>query len=151
MRFLTVLLLLTHALPASADNTPECGQFTVYLEDLKITSGGDSVGDVAVGHVTVFDEGGQVIGMQDVTTLIAPGASEGETQLIVNAYLTLAANQLVYSGSYPAPDQPDTVPHFETQLAVVGGTGVFKGAIGQVKFLKKDGKRAAEFDVTCSG
>ena len=151
MRFLAVMLLLAHALPASAENAPECGQFTVYLKDLKITSGGDSIGDVAVGHVTIFSEDEQVIGMQNVTTLLAPGAREGETQLIVNAYLTIEGNQLIYSGSYPAPASPDTVPHFETQLAVVGGTGVFKGASGQVKFFKKHDKRAAAFDVNCTG
>ena len=151
MRFLAAMFLLTHALPASADSAPECGQFTIYLEDLKVTSGGDKIGDVAVGQVTVFGEDGQAVGMQNVTTQIAPGASEGETQLIVNAYLTIDSNQLIYSGSYPAPSSPDTVPHFETQLAVVGGTGVFQGASGQVKFFKKDDKRAAEFDVTCSG
>lgn len=151
MRFFAAMLLFTHALPVSADSAPECGQFTVYLEDLKITSGGDKIGDVAVGHVTVFSEDGQVIGMQNVTTLIAPGASEGKTQLIVNAFLTIESNQLIYSGSYPAPSNPDTVPHYETQLAVIGGTGVFKGASGQVKFFEKDAKRAAEFDVTCSG
>lgn len=149
MRFLAAIILLTQTLPASADNAPECGPFTVYLEDLKITSGGDNLGDVAVGHVTVFSEDGQVIGMQNVTTLIAPGASEGETQLIVNAYLTINSNQLIYSGSYPAPSSPDTVPHFETQLAVFGGTGVFKGASGQVNFFKEDDKRAAAFDIKC--
>jgi hypothetical protein len=151
MRFLAVMVLLAHTLPAYADNAPECGQFTAYLEDLKITSGGDSIGDVSVGHVTVFSEDGQVIGLQNVTTLIAHGPSEGEIQLVVNAYLTIDSSQLIYSGSYPAPTSPDTVPQFETQLAVLGGTGVFKGARGQVKFFEKDARRAAEFDIKCSG
>ncbi|WP_171128285.1 MULTISPECIES: hypothetical protein [unclassified Ruegeria] len=151
MRFVIFILLIAQALPAFADSVPECGKFTVYLEDLKITSGGNSIGDVAVGHVTVFSENDQMIGMQNVTTLIAPDSGEGETQLIVNAYLTIDGNQLIYSGSYPSPTNPDTVPHFETQLAVVGGTGVFQGANGQVSFFEKDAKRAAAFDIECLG
>ncbi len=150
MRLLTLFFLVSQAVPVSAANAPDCDPFTVYLEDLKVTSGGNNIGDVAVGHVTVFNQDGSVIGMQDVTTLIAPGAQDGDTQLIVNAYLTLDGNQLIYSGSYPAPNNPDTVPHFNTRLAVVGGTGVFKGAAGQVTFLTEDGKRAASFEISCT-
>ena len=149
MRTIATLVALLFAFPAEAIEAPKCGPFTVLLENLQIKSGGNDVGDIAVGHVTVFTEDGVEFGSQDVTTLVAPGLKEGDKQLILTAYLTVGDSQLIYSGSYPAPGQVDTVPHFDTELAVIGGTGAFKGATGQASFSTKDGKRQASFDIEC--
>ena len=147
---LALLASVLLALPAVAIGAPSCGPFTVYLESLKAKSGGNAVGDIGVGHVRVFDSDQTELGFQSVSTLVAPGVKAGETRLIVNAYLTLGDSQLVYAGTYPAPGEADSVPNYETELAVLGGTGRFKGALGQATFVTESGRRAAKFDITCS-
>lgn len=150
MPYFLLLPFILFATPAAAMDTPSCAPFTVYLEDLAIKSGGNAVGDTGVGHVRIFSTDQTEIGFQSVSTLIAPGAEENERHLIVNAYLTLGNSQLVYGGTYPAPGDADTVPGRDTELAVVGGTGNFKGATGQVRFVTENGRRAANFDINCS-
>ncbi len=147
-----ILLLLAFLaiLPATSRAEIKCEPFTIYLEELSIKSEGNAVGDVGIGQVKVFAADQTHLGFQIVTTMIAPGANSKERRLIVNAYLTLGDNQLNYSGTYPAPNEADSVPGFETELAVTGGTGVFKGAFGQVSFVTKDSRRAAEFDISCN-
>ena len=114
---------------------------------------GSSHGDLVAGHGELLDTDGEIIGQFDVVTTvnrILDGADgrfvEAEYSFGVegaDSFLITGAEQFATDGGLPVVKRPAT-------YAVIGGTGIYKGANGQCDVFRNEDPKAFTSTVTCS-
>ena len=149
---------------AAGSDARSCGAFEVHStgENRKVSYvdnglDGDSAGDQRIGYRTIRDKDGKEIGaMRWIVTVLetAPGG-EGKGTGLIRQHFLLPEGEMVVERVYGAGatfSDTEKVTVKGGDLAVVGGTGTFKGAGGIMhKVRDPDGGLGMtyKFDVAC--
>jgi hypothetical protein len=154
-----VALLLAGLTNASAQNAsgPDCGEFTVYIENddvefFDIDPEGTSAGDRRVGRYDVLDENSDHIGYFLFASTILPPLGDGTHQALGNGRYDLANGTIAASMVYELVDPTDTQSGAVQEFVypVLGGTGEFAGVHGTLLSMTDEaGRRAQRFDLYC--
>lgn len=104
---------------------------------------GESVGDVRIWHFAGKTAEGAPVSMEWIMTTTGLGAAgegvESRVTLGVFSFSGLDADQILLQGVGLYPNGEGTFkPHSELTRAIIGGTGKYKGASGEVLSVHKD-------------
>lgn len=114
---------------------------------------GSSHGDLVAGHGELLDADGQVIGEFDVVTTVNRILDGADGRFVeaeysfgaegADSFLITGAEQFATDGGLPDVERP-------ASYAVIGGTGIYKGANGQCDVFRNEDPNAFTTTVNCS-
>lgn len=126
---------------------------SVAREAIDIGAEGSSHGDLIAGHGDLLDDGGQIIGQFDVVTTVNRILDGADGRFVeaeysfgaegADSFLITGAEQFATDGGLPDVERP-------ASYAVIGGTGIYKGANGQCDVFRNEDPNAFTTTVNCS-
>lgn len=126
---------------------------SIVREVIDTGAEGSSHGDMVAGHGELLDAEGQIIGEFDVVTTVNRTLDSADGRFVkaeysfgaegADSFLITGAEQFATDGGLPAVERPAT-------YAVIGGTGIYKGANGQCDVFRNEDPNAFTTTVNCS-
>ncbi len=137
-RIITLVLASAIAIPlagfaTSAQAAPRADRVFMHIDTrtvIDVGATGSSVGDLTVTHGTLADslEGEKIGSWTARVVVVVPGATKEQRDTLV--HFILPGGELMTRGIYVSPtSKPPTRP---VRMAIIGGTGDYFGARGQV-------------------
>ena len=157
--FTCLPILLFGTVQASAFET--CQEFsTLYeIEEVKVTDNppsGPSVGDIRTARSQLMDDQGKEVGVIFYHATAMPqqaGGTDDSFPLLAHGHVVLPTGTIAATGIFGREISSRNVLSEELSYAVLGGTGAFANATGEIVATKDDetAKRRFTFRISCPG
>jgi len=114
---------------------------------------GSSHGDLVAGNGDLLNDQGEVIGHFDVVSIVDRVTTDSDDRFLqaeysfgpqgADSFVILGAEKFALNGGLPVVDRP-------ANYAVVGGTGVYRGANGQCDVHRNNDPKKFTTSVSCT-